>query len=744
MRAVCSEGGFAKVQATVKAARDYRDHLAKWVQWQNDDPSAEAEMYDGQIDYTTAAPMARLSTTEKSYAHPFSTTTAKPDYTADRYMALEAINDAGEEAYNEFCAQANMYVAKAMAPKLASVWFNDFTHMDDVAPRSPFLDFWNVMNENGVDRNLNSHLQTILINANFEMTHAFEGACNHRHADWNHMDVWNTEWEAHVADMEYLESVGFPHPSLKMIMEDELEVMTLTGLHAINADQQAAVCALGNSDYAPSNPIDQVAGEEFWLHARAIPNMDPLHYIARIARLQELPLNRIMALDEAPHSILKAFATHPDTSKEQCDATLTDISEVLVSGVWDDDLMSAVKASGKRISYLMRQCHDVAEHHDENDDERNLFLQCDDPSTWVAEHTVGPDGDITLKDFQRNLISCYDAVAGRLGQFFNKAKEEANQNGDNYCSSNVYMKWVEGEAVPLGALAWWEYGTTDPWFHCLEDILENAHEDYTDPALRACSILSGVEPSVFDGLAEALEGVQEQNMVDLRNHIHGVYSRKLVQSNTGWVTVTRDGDQYSSMYVPSVEVVVEADSSDKTEEQFAKDLQNSFNIGLATEVMRDGNTFTARYDQPLDEVQPRVEWLVNIMQNGLEGYAVQSIAFPPHFPTLHEEFQSRAGKAADKIEYNCALNPHAESENAMFIPVHEAEPAESSVDVDAASSVDTTEAAAEPAPANPADPAPADPAPATPAPASPASEDTSSASKVGLAVASAVAFAALY
>jgi len=737
------------------AARDYRDHLANWVQWQNDDPSAESEMNDGEIDYTTAAPMARLSTTEKSYAHPFSTTTAKPDYTADRYMALEAINDGGEDAYNEFCAQANMYITEAMGPALASVWFNDFTRMDDVAPRSPFLDFWNVMNENGVDRELNNQLQRILINENFEMSHAFEGACNHRHADWNHMDVWNTEWEAHVADMEYMVSVGVPRDrlaSLEMTMEDELEVMTLTGLHAMNADQQAAVCALGNSDYAPSNPIDQVAGEEFWLHARAIPNMDPLHYIARIARLQSLSMDRIMALADAPHSILKAFATHPDTSKEQCDATLTDVSEVLVSGVWDNDLMSAVKASGKRISYLMRQCHDVAENNEATDEGRNLFLQCDDPSTWVAEHTVGPAGaDITLDDFERNLISCYDAVAGRLGQFFNKAKEEANQNGDEYCRSNVYLKWMNGEAVPLGALAWWEYGTTDPWFHCLEDILESAHEDYTDPALRACSILSGVEPSVFDGLAEALEGVQEQNMVDLRNHIHGVYSRKLIQSNTGWVTVTRNGDQYSSAYVPSVEVVAEANSGDKTEEQFAKDLQNSFNIGLATEVMRDGDTFTARYDQPLDEVQPRVEWLVNIMQNGLEGYTVQSIAFPPHFPTLHEEFESRAGQAADKIEYNCALNPHAESENAMFIPVHEAEPAAGMETTEASAGGQTTEAAAEPAPADPApadpapaDPAPANPAPANPAPASPASDDTSSASKVGLAVASAVAFAALY
>jgi hypothetical protein len=403
------------------------------------------------------------------------------------------------------------------------------------------------------------------------------------------------------------------------------------------------------------------AFEQFWDAADLIPSHDPNFYVARIARLQKLSAMKVQSLTGSPSSLLKAFAMHPETAKQECDATLADVHDVVVD-IWDTDHMDFVVEAGKRLDYQIRQCHTVEEDEGARKaEERKLFVHCNGAASWNADHTVGgSSGDISLATFTRELAGCYDNVAARLGQFFNKAKVDANKDGKAYCA-NIRERLSKGQSVPLGDFAWWEFGTVDPWFECLEDFKADVvHHEYTNNALRACSILSQVDQPVFTGLATALENVQEQNMIDMRNYIDGVYSKKVVESKTGWVTVTKRGNTYESEYVPSVQIVAKALSA-KTKETFAKDVQQIFNIGLATDVIKgDDDVFTAKFDQPLDEVQPRIKWLAEIQTQGLDGYEIKSIAFAPHFPTLLEAFKEVSGVDADEIQYVCALNPNAD------------------------------------------------------------------------------------
>lgn len=673
IKAICSNNAWAKLNALVTATRDLRQDVSDWVEWKHDTTTVApaAGTPTGEIDHTTAAPKGRLYTTEKSYAHPFSTTTARPDYTDDRIAAMEALVDGGQAAYDTFCAAASAHIADPMGEALASVWFEEQTKLH--APVSPYIDTWKVMHTNNVDRATNMALHNILVSADNQMSPAFEAACNHQHTDFAHINLWGIAWDAHVADIAYMNSIGMPLLQWDMTDSQQIAVDILSGFHAMTVDQRAALCAVGNGHFAPANPIDLEAGEKFWVSAHLIPTHDPNHYISRISRLQGLSKEHATALNNAPRSVLKAFAAHPETAKQECDSTLHDVQDVLVSGIWDSEHMHDTVEGNKRLSYFMRQCYTEeeaakgkakAKSKGRNTEERNLFVKCGSSSTWLTEHTVGGAGaDISLAKFETEISGCYDHVTARMGQFFNKAKIAANANGDVYCQTFI-DKLNSGGVVTLGDLAWWEFGTSDhPWFHCLENFrAQVVHPKITDTALQACSILSQVDSSVFNGLGTALgDSVEEQNMVDLRNYIDDVYSHKLVSTVNGWVTITRKGGKYHSKYVPTVEITAKAQGT-KTKEQFAKDVQQAFNIGLADEVIEgEGGVFTARYDQPLGEVQPRMKWLAKIQTDGLKDYDLQSIAFPPHYENLHKSFEAAAGVKAHNVQYSCALHPQTGS-----------------------------------------------------------------------------------
>jgi len=186
-------------------------------------------------------------------------------------------------------------------------------------------------------------------------------------------------------------------------------------------------------------------------------------------------------------------------------------------------------------------------------------------------------------------------------------------------------------------------------------------------------VLSNVEDSkVFDGLDKALNDVEAQNMVDLRNQIESVYTKQIADTETGWITVTKNGDNYESHYLPTVQITAKA-KEETAADKFKIDLQNLFNIGLADEVSINGDTLTASYNQPLNEVLPRIEWLAKLYTDGLDGYENILVAFPPTSPfaTLHEYFKVYSGYDAHKIEYTCALNKHASSENNLHKPTPE-------------------------------------------------------------------------
>merc|ERR1711981_215958 len=89
-----------------------------------------------------------------------------------------------------------------------------------------------------------------------------------------------------------------------MTDSQERDVAILSGFYAMTVAQQDALCAVGNSKYPPSNPMNLEAFEQFWDAADLIPSHDPNFYVARIARLQKLSAMKVQSLTGSPSALL--------------------------------------------------------------------------------------------------------------------------------------------------------------------------------------------------------------------------------------------------------------------------------------------------------------------------------------------------------------------------------------------------------------------------------------------------------
>ena len=675
--------------------------------------TAEQRLYNQVVNYQTttttqaapAAPAAAESSPDLS--NPTVVQTLIQDYNhhvyddiptvteraADIFLAIYLSVGNGvksEEQYDRMCNDVNRMPSKKFTSAERDSFRDELVSAFNMCHADPELDLWYAMNAAGTLKEATGNVLSHFWNPTgakvwysyadyihpVEVKSAVTAMCaDYQNNAGAHLADWITEYNNLNLDHQYLNRVRTPpvptyHEGQDSRALEELhapsdidtDIEIALQFYALTDTQKDAYCGVAQN-YDNKEILDN-----WWsiFGTKSFHFDDLMFWTTRMGRTQNWGLMALRAVSNSPRSLLKAFLTDAKAAKKKCGKAVN-AAKAQVNDIWDLDRMHQWKEHQVKTRYLMKKCHSMQRRELENEVEARALERvwsaknriCASIDSWKSEQTVtiGPGGDMSVKDFLQAVIQCGDKVQAWLGSKYN---QKIDHPDETYCKEHIYSRLENKETVMLKKWAYWEFNEQDRHFPCFEKHFVDAHTQYIDTTVHTCALMSNINPSVYAGMAQALEKDEAADMDEVASHVKHLYEVEFKPTKSQWSAVTRGDDgKLTTVEIPGL-VVHFAAVADASGDDVVKAIQDVAEVGLASEVDGTHAKFT---DISESEAVARMQSLVNLKNNGfsVKGNKVEvtEIAFPAHYESAHAQYKKIAGSAAGYVEYVCAINPDA-------------------------------------------------------------------------------------